>query len=148
MVASAATAGAGLGLAFATAAMFAAISLRWPSVDGMLYLGLLCGAVTSGIVCYCSDATQRFRLQCVLATACIGAFVCMIIVFGSGTVVAQLLPHGRTTADLAFDVTLAMVPFAMIGGAIGGGALGPLAERTITAWGHAIIHRFGRPRAG
>jgi hypothetical protein len=72
----------------------------------------------------------------------------MIIVFSSGDIVAQLLPHGRAIADLTFDVTLGMVPFAMIGGAIGGGALGPLVERTITAWGHAMIDRFGRPRPG
>jgi hypothetical protein len=108
MVASAAAAGAGLGLAMATAAIFAAISLRWPTMDGILYFGLLSG----GMLCYRTDTPQRLRPQCNLGTACVGAFACMIIVFASGNVAAQLLPHERAIADLTSDISAA--PWAAV----------------------------------
>jgi hypothetical protein len=148
IIASVALAGAALGLALATAAGFAAISLGWSGAYGMLYLGTFGGAAIGGAVCYHSSVPRRFRLQCILATASLSAFGCMIVVLGSGTLVMPLLPHDRATADLAFAVTFWMHPFAMIGGAIGGGALGPRVERTMIPWGRAMVDRFGHRRPG
>ena len=145
IVAGAALAGAGLGLAVASAAVFAAIALGWPAVDEILYLGVVGGTIIGGIACYHSDRSRRLRLQCTLAAASIGAFAGMIVVFGGGNAF-MLLEHERTTFDRAFEITLAMVPFAMIVGGMGGAALGPRAERRMTAWSYAIIDRLGYRR--
>ena len=145
IVASAALAGSALGLAVASTAVFAAIALGWPAVDEILYLGVVGGTAIGGTVCYRSDKSRRFRLQCILAAASIGAFAGMIIVFGGGNAFMQL-QHERTTADRAFEITLVMVPFAMIVGGMGGAALGAGAERRMTAWSYAIIDRFGYRR--
>jgi hypothetical protein len=147
-VVSGALHGAGLGLAGAVATVSATISLGWPAADGIFYLGMFGGAAIGGTACYFFDPPRRLRLQCILAAASIGAFACMIIVLGSGTLAVPLLPHDRATSDLAFEVTIRMLPFAGIGGAIGGGALGPFAERIGITWSRAMMDRFGHRRSG
>ena len=142
IVASAALAGSALGLAVASAAVFAAIALGWPAIDEILYLGLVGGTAIGGIACYRFDRSRRFRLQCILAAAGIGAFAGMILVFGGGNAFMQL-EHERAAADRAFEIILAMVPFAMILGGIGGAALAAATERRMTAWSYAMIDRFG-----